>query len=384
MWRLKGAVELINGDAMHVTVRELHVQSSSPITSASELWGFGKNGKARAHRTRRTQENGVSTATAIRPVTLPSSRSGYRALDRETRAAEDADNAEKRSAENAEKRGEVRDPRRNLAPAADDWGMRIRVGASCVASLAVAACAGPAPPRDDGLPPPLPRLPRPDRRGPRLRWLRCSAGSVRSACSLRRRAARHGRSARTADRVAPSLRRVGDTRPATVDDTGGYPADVITTIYAGIHALEPRPAMVLSTGDYMFASASPRGGDSQAGPQLDIYMQARARSPAPSFRRSATTSAPAPRARTAARDRRRDDGELRRLRRADARADRRDRPYYAVDLVAGTPRGRRSSSSSRPTRGRARRKRGSSPPREADHVHLRGRHEPASATSARA
>ena len=76
---------------------------------------------------------------------------------------------------------------------------------------------------------------------------------------------------------------VGDTRPATIDDTGGYPAEVITTIYAGIRALEPRPSMVLSTGDYMFASTSPRGGDSQAGPQLDIYMQARGRFSGPLF-----------------------------------------------------------------------------------------------------
>jgi hypothetical protein len=76
---------------------------------------------------------------------------------------------------------------------------------------------------------------------------------------------------------------VGDTRPATVDDTGGYPTDVITTIYAGIRALDPRPSMVVSTGDYVFASLAARGGDSQANPQLDIYMQARARFPGPLF-----------------------------------------------------------------------------------------------------
>jgi Calcineurin-like phosphoesterase len=76
---------------------------------------------------------------------------------------------------------------------------------------------------------------------------------------------------------------VGDTRPATVDDTGGYPTDIITAIYAGIRALEPRPPMVVSTGDYVFASTPPRGGDSQADPQLDIYMQARARFPGALF-----------------------------------------------------------------------------------------------------
>ena len=76
---------------------------------------------------------------------------------------------------------------------------------------------------------------------------------------------------------------VGDTRPATIDDTAGYPVDVITTIYADIRALEPRPAMVLSTGDYLFASVPPRAGESQAAPQLDIYLQARARFPGPLF-----------------------------------------------------------------------------------------------------
>jgi len=76
---------------------------------------------------------------------------------------------------------------------------------------------------------------------------------------------------------------VGDTRPATVDDTSGYPAEVITTIYADIGSLDPRPALVVSTGDYLFASTPPRGGESQAGPQLDIYLQARARFPGPLF-----------------------------------------------------------------------------------------------------
>jgi hypothetical protein len=72
---------------------------------------------------------------------------------------------------------------------------------------------------------------------------------------------------------------VGDTRPAVVDDTGGYPTDVITAIYSGIRALQPSPPMVVSTGDYLFATLPRRGGDSQANPQLDIYMQARAAYP---------------------------------------------------------------------------------------------------------
>jgi hypothetical protein len=70
---------------------------------------------------------------------------------------------------------------------------------------------------------------------------------------------------------------VGDSRPALVDDTAGYPSDVVTRIYGDVQSLDPPPAFVVSTGDYLFAS-EPRGGDaSQAGPQLDIYLQARAR-----------------------------------------------------------------------------------------------------------
>ena len=70
---------------------------------------------------------------------------------------------------------------------------------------------------------------------------------------------------------------VGDTRPATVDDTSGYPADVVTSVFGGINALAARPPMVVSTGDYVFASASSTAANSQASPQFDIYMQARAR-----------------------------------------------------------------------------------------------------------
>jgi len=70
---------------------------------------------------------------------------------------------------------------------------------------------------------------------------------------------------------------VGDTRPATVDDTSGYPAAIVATIFAGIAALRPSPPMVVSTGDYVFASASRASAISQAAPQFDIYLQARAR-----------------------------------------------------------------------------------------------------------
>jgi hypothetical protein len=67
---------------------------------------------------------------------------------------------------------------------------------------------------------------------------------------------------------------VGDTRPPSEDDTAGYPTEIITQIFAGIQAVRPRPSFVVSTGDYMFASSRP---DTQAAPQLDLYMQARAR-----------------------------------------------------------------------------------------------------------
>lgn len=66
---------------------------------------------------------------------------------------------------------------------------------------------------------------------------------------------------------------VGDTRPPDEDDTGAYPSSVIAQIFASIEASQPRPAFVVATGDYMFASNRPEG---QAGPQLDLYLEARA------------------------------------------------------------------------------------------------------------
>ncbi len=67
---------------------------------------------------------------------------------------------------------------------------------------------------------------------------------------------------------------VGDTRPATENDAAGYPSAVIETLYSDIEALSPRPSLVVSTGDYMYAS---QGNAAQAAAQLDLYMQARAR-----------------------------------------------------------------------------------------------------------
>jgi hypothetical protein len=65
---------------------------------------------------------------------------------------------------------------------------------------------------------------------------------------------------------------VGDTRPATIDDTAGYPKAVIAKIWQDIEAFSPRPAFAVTTGDYMFAKSY----GSQAGPQLDMYLTARA------------------------------------------------------------------------------------------------------------
>jgi len=66
---------------------------------------------------------------------------------------------------------------------------------------------------------------------------------------------------------------VGDTRPPTEDATDAYPTGVISRIYADIEGLSPRPPLVISTGDYLFAS-SERGDVAAA--QLDLYVQARA------------------------------------------------------------------------------------------------------------
>jgi hypothetical protein len=65
---------------------------------------------------------------------------------------------------------------------------------------------------------------------------------------------------------------VGDTRPANIDDTSGYPTPIITKIFQDVQALNPRPLFGVSTGDYMFASTT--GG--QAATQLDLYVNARA------------------------------------------------------------------------------------------------------------
>jgi hypothetical protein len=65
---------------------------------------------------------------------------------------------------------------------------------------------------------------------------------------------------------------VGDTRPANVDDTSGYPTSIITKIFQDMQGMSPQPSFGVSTGDYMFVTP----GSGNAAPQLDLYMGARA------------------------------------------------------------------------------------------------------------
>jgi hypothetical protein len=64
---------------------------------------------------------------------------------------------------------------------------------------------------------------------------------------------------------------VGDTRPAMIDDTAGYPTAVIQKIWQDVEVHSPKPYFAVMTGDYVFAK--PFG--SEAGPQFDKYLQAR-------------------------------------------------------------------------------------------------------------
>jgi predicted phosphodiesterase len=64
---------------------------------------------------------------------------------------------------------------------------------------------------------------------------------------------------------------VGDTRPATIDDTSNYPSAIISKIYQDVEAESPKPQLVVGTGDYQFTSPS----GSQQTAQFDKYMAAR-------------------------------------------------------------------------------------------------------------
>jgi hypothetical protein len=65
---------------------------------------------------------------------------------------------------------------------------------------------------------------------------------------------------------------VGDTRPMNIDDTANYPAATVRAIFGDVAADPAQPRFAVTTGDYMFASAT--GG--QVDPQLDQYLAARA------------------------------------------------------------------------------------------------------------
>jgi hypothetical protein len=64
----------------------------------------------------------------------------------------------------------------------------------------------------------------------------------------------------------------GDTRPATEDDTAGYPTTIIQTIFEDMEALSPHPPFALGTGDYQFSEA---GSNGTGAAQVQIYMAAR-------------------------------------------------------------------------------------------------------------
>ncbi len=66
---------------------------------------------------------------------------------------------------------------------------------------------------------------------------------------------------------------VGDTRPSLIDDTAGYPTNIITAIYEDLEHLVPRPPFAVATGDYIFAKKF----GPEAAPQFDLYLGARAR-----------------------------------------------------------------------------------------------------------
>ena len=64
---------------------------------------------------------------------------------------------------------------------------------------------------------------------------------------------------------------VGDTRPATPDDTASYPSLIITKIFQAFDAANPRPPFVIATGDYIFST----NAGATANAQLDKYLNAR-------------------------------------------------------------------------------------------------------------
>ncbi len=72
---------------------------------------------------------------------------------------------------------------------------------------------------------------------------------------------------------------IGDTRPANIDDTAGYPSAIVNKVFEDTQAMNPRPQFMVATGDYIFAS--PNG--TEGAPQLALYAQAAQRFSGPLF-----------------------------------------------------------------------------------------------------
>lgn len=71
----------------------------------------------------------------------------------------------------------------------------------------------------------------------------------------------------TLDRLSFAI--IGDTRPAVIEDTKGYPSAIISAIYQDVQ--DVKPGFAIATGDYMFAIP----GKSAGAAQLDLYLAAR-------------------------------------------------------------------------------------------------------------
>jgi len=72
---------------------------------------------------------------------------------------------------------------------------------------------------------------------------------------------------------------IGDTRPAVVNDTAGYPTAIVTQIFTDLEAEAPHLGFAIGTGDYQFSSST----GTQTGPQLDLYLQARSHFTSPEY-----------------------------------------------------------------------------------------------------
>jgi len=156
----------------------------------------------------------------------------------------------------------------------------------------------------------------------------------------------------------------GDTRPANEDDTAGT-NERHRHHLLGHRRVEPEPSFVVSTGDYQFASP----GGYESATQLDLYMQARARSWAAAAA-MATMSAPASPTQTAGRAIATESPPTSRTSFPRCSGHRPAAPYYVVHVSAAGVPGRASSSSSQPTHGTMRRGLAQSDSCRSDDVHV--------------